>query len=596
MIGIDFGTTNSGAALYDSNSIKLLPLDPSAGNPVVCRSAVYITRGREYFLGSQALNLYFEQNIGRPSRYRKIWVGEIKQVFAELPVFFRDVYVFEDEFSPGRLFLSIKTVLRDPKFLGTVFQNQWYTASDLAAVYLTGLKIRAESYLGTKLDAVVLGRPVHFSSDEIEDRVAQSRLLHAAFKAGFERVHLLQEPVAAALSYEHSLTQPEVVLVFDFGGGTLDFTIMEVGRGEGKQKILATGGIPVAGDIFDQRLFRATIPKHLGEGDYYTQYGRRYPIPAHIFDLLKNPQEIVSLNTPQNQEMLRTIHLGARNKKKTAALLEIVSSNYALMLFDVIEKIKCQLSVVTETDLSVVTDNFSISDTVTRLRFEIAIHSEFEAVRAELLDTLKQAGVVPKDIDKVVRTGGSSQIPLFKMMLDNLFGKEKIHDISFFSSVTSGLGLHAFMIEKGITESETWTPDKLQAQELIQETGNTSIQSESPSIQQVDLSSVREHLRIVSDFESGTAGLPDVIGIHLGEDRLEAYVPGETRTGQDPDQLSWVKKSWAGKNDLSILTATDTYKLQAVSLDKLYKASMGMGFQATDFNSPGHYRGSCSGI
>jgi hypothetical chaperone protein len=107
IVGMDFGTTNSGAAVFDGKTVRLLPIDPAGQNPGICRTSVYITRGREYFLGNAALNLYFGQNVGRPTRYRKIKVGEIIQVFAELPVFYRDVFVYEDEFSPGRLFLSI---------------------------------------------------------------------------------------------------------------------------------------------------------------------------------------------------------------------------------------------------------------------------------------------------------------------------------------------------------------------------------------------------------------------------------------------------------------------------------------------------------
>ena len=133
----------------------------------------------------------------------------------------------------------------------------------------------------------MLGRPVYFSNDPTEDQIAQGRLLAAAFKAGFKRVYLEYEPVAAALSYAIRFAKSETILVFDFGGGTLDFTVMEAGGGQ--TQVLATGGVPIAGDVFDQRLFRATIPRHLGEGDEFYSGKSRLPIPSHIFDTLAQP-------------------------------------------------------------------------------------------------------------------------------------------------------------------------------------------------------------------------------------------------------------------------------------------------------------------
>lgn len=563
LIGLDFGTTNSGAALYNGQSVRLLPLDPSAPNPAVCRTAVYITRGREYYLGSQAVNLYFQQNIGRPSRYRKIWVGEIWQVFAELPPFLRDVYVYEDEFSPGRLFLSIKTILRNANFLGTAFQEQWFSASDLAAVFLMGMKQRAERHLGQELKQVVLGRPVFFSTKADENKIAQSRLLDAAIKAGFEKVYLEYEPVAAALSYEKTLSAPETVLVFDFGGGTLDFTIMQVGNPSGRQ-VLATGGIAVAGDAFDQRLFRIAIPRHLGEGDYFTQDGKRYPIPSHIFDHLTNSQEILALNTPQNLEMLRSIHLGAHNKKKTEALLKIISSNYALLLFDVVERAKCQLSEQNEAELSVVTQDFSFKEKILRSRFELAIRHEYEAIRQELLQTIERSGLRPQDIQRVIRTGGSSQIPMFAAMLDELFGKDKVRAIDVFSSVTSGLGIRAHEIERGEVDAHAWTPDTVKASESLKDkTGKAG--EASP----VDLDLVRQRLEVLDEYQEGKRAVPQELCLVLGEGKIELAVISPDGPPQD---WGWASQGLIAAEKQQALMASDTFKLFSRDLTAMYLA------------------------
>ncbi|MGD9093390.1 MAG: Hsp70 family protein [Anaerolineales bacterium] len=516
MIGMDFGTTNSSAAVYDGKTVELLPLDPWSRSPHICRSSIYITNAREYHLGNTALNLYFNQNVGRPTRYKKIRVGEIMQVFAELPTFYRDVYVFEDEFSPGRLFLSIKTALRDQYYYGTVFQNSWYSPSDLVAVFLLGVKLQMEKHLDAPVKEIALGRPVYFSTDPTEDKIAQSRLLDAAFKAGFEKIYLEYEPVAAALHYERSLKDKEMVLVFDFGGGTLDFTVIEVGDPTQRQ-ILATGGIPVAGDVFDQRLFRATIPKHLGEGDYFVSGGAKYPIPAHIFDLLTTPQEILSLNTPENLTMLRGIHNGALHKNKTYALLRIVTSNYALLMFDLVERAKCELSSDTETRLRFEADDFTIEETITRKRFERAITQEYTAVKEGLQEVITRSGLKTKDIDRVIRTGGSSQIPLFTRLLHHMFGYDKVEQIDVFSSVTSGLAIRGYEIDCGMADSPPYTPESHPTPEEM-----TSQRSKDQGVAPIDLDFVQQRMEVNIDFQDGGTDLPDQVLVLVRDGDVQA--------------------------------------------------------------------------
>jgi hypothetical chaperone protein len=576
IIGMDFGTTNTRAAHYDGREIHLLPLDPTNRSPHISRTAIYITQSKAYYLGSSALQLYFQQNVGRPTRFRKIWVGEIMQVFAELPTFFRDVYVYEDEFSPGRLFLSIKTGLRNPTYFGTVFQDNWYSSSDLAAIFLLGMKRQMEEHLGRELPEIVLGRPVHFSDDPTEDKIAQSRLLHAAFKAGFEKVYLEYEPVAAALAYERTITHKELVLVFDFGGGTLDFTVMVVGDPR-QRRVLATGGIPVAGDVFDQRLFRAAIPKHLGEGDFFISGGSRYPIPAHIFDMLTTPQEVVSLNTPQNLEMLRSIHSGAILKHKTHALLRLVSSNYALLMFDLIEKSKRELSNKVDTEFLMQGEDFRIQDTLTRLRFERAIHKEFEAVRAGLEAVLRDAGVQPKNIDRVIRTGGSSQIPLFGKLLNRMFGYGKVQEIDVFSSVTSGLAIRGREIEQGLHSMPAYTPANLA---LAEEKAPN--QTATSAIEQIDLDQVLKRMEVSQELLMGAKDLPEYLLLAVGESGPVAVdVPALPESGKDGAlSLSFPNQAVRGVPPVNMasyttsercaLLVTNHFRLINVPLNALY--------------------------
>jgi hypothetical chaperone protein len=578
IIGMDFGTTNTGAAVYDGRDIQVLPLDPHNRNPGVCRSAIYMTRTGEYYLGSMALEAYFDQNIGRPTRYEKVWVGEIEQVFAELPTFYRDVFVYEDVFSPGRLFLSIKTALRNREYYGTVFQGDWYAPSDLVAVFMTGMRMRIERQLGEQAREIVLGRPVRFSSDPQEDHIAQGRLLEAAFKAGFERVYLEYEPVAAALAYERTLERREKVLIFDFGGGTLDFTVIEIGASR-PQRVLATGGIPIAGDVFDQRLFRAVIPPHLGEGEEFASAGKRYPIPAHIFDSLSKPHEILSLNTPENLEMLRSIHQGADDQRKTRALLQVVSSNYALLMFDRIEAAKQRLSSLVETRLELQHEGIDIQEWIPRRRFERAIQRDFHAIEGEMFATLERSGLDSSQVDRVVRTGGSSQIPLFVHFLQQTFGRKKVLAIDTFSSVTSGLAIRAHQVSTGLDELPLYTPDSLnRAREEVASRGAENHTQAS----RVDLRVVRSRLQTHQEFREGHIRLPQAAFVHLQEGKLRLFRrDGQFGSSQTPllrapqalaERLDSHSRVALVSGDQQLLLATSRFKLLASPLDALLLA------------------------
>ena len=119
IVGMDFGTTNSGMAMYDGRVINVLPLDPHNANPRVVPTALYITNEQQIHIGRQAIDYYFEQNIGRPVKTQRVWIGEI-EVFGGDMYYVTDAYAWIDILSPGRLFLSIKSSLRDENYPGTV--------------------------------------------------------------------------------------------------------------------------------------------------------------------------------------------------------------------------------------------------------------------------------------------------------------------------------------------------------------------------------------------------------------------------------------------------------------------------------------------
>ena len=456
IVGMDFGTTNSGMAVYDGRAVRVLPLDPSNTNPRVLPTAVYITNEQAVTIGRAAIDLYYEHNIGRAVKLRKVWVGEL-EVFGGDMYYVTDSYAYVDVLSPGRLFLSVKTSLRDESYAGTVVGQFFYSLENLITLYLTAVKIRAEQQLGQELRQIVLGRPVRFAKDPEHDKLAQARLLQAAFRAGYEKVYFQYEPIAAAYSYETTIDRPQNVLVFDFGGGTLDITIMRLGD-PANRKVLATGGIPVAGDVFDQKLVRAKLPRHFGEGSLYGERHKSLTTPKWIYDSFSDWQKLLELQTAENRHILEDIARTARRRYQIEMLLSLVSSNYGLKLFDIVEEAKKQLSERRGAEILLDGPGFHVRDFVTRTEFEGIIRPEIRAIEEHLQETVAASGLQPGQIDAVIRTGGSSQIPAFNEMLGRLFGPEKVQAIDTFSSVTAGLGVIAHGIEAGEIEAQSYTP------------------------------------------------------------------------------------------------------------------------------------------
>ncbi len=455
IVGMDFGTTNSGMAVYDGRAVSVLPLDPTNANPRVLRTALYITNEQAVHIGRAAVDHYYEHNIGRIVKTRKVWIGEI-EVYAEDMYYVTDAYAWVDVSEPGRLMLSVKTRLREEDHPGAIVGQHFYRLEDLIALYLTVVKVRAEKLLGRELKQVVLGRPVHFSLDDAHDRLAQGRLLQAALRAGYETVYFQHEPVAAAFSYETTIDRPENVLVFDFGGGTLDITVMRLGDPQQRQ-VLATGGIPVAGDIFDQKLTRAKLPPHFGEGSLYGPRRQPMNMPKWIFDAFSSWQTIIELQTAENRRVLEDIARTAQRRFQIEALISLITSNYGLKMFDQVEQAKRLLSEKHGAEIRLDGPDFKVRDFVTRSEFERVIRSDIMAIEAELQRTVAASGLAPSEIDAVIRTGGSAQIPVFHAMLARHFGAEKVRSVDTFSSVTAGLGVIAHGIETGQIKARAYT-------------------------------------------------------------------------------------------------------------------------------------------
>ncbi len=555
IVGMDFGTTNSGMAIYDGREVTVLPLDPSNTNPRILRTALYITNEQALHIGRPAVDLYYEQNIGRVVKTRKVLIGEI-EVYGGDMYYVTDAYAWVDVSEPGRLLLSIKSRLREEDHPGAVIGQNYYSLEDLIALYLTKTRVRAEQVLGRELKEVVLGRPVHFSADEDHDRLAQGRLLQAAFRAGYEKVYLQYEPVAAALSYERTINKEQNSLIFDFGGGTLDITIMRLGDEKNRQ-ILATGGLPVAGDVFDQKLTRAKLPAHFGEGSYYGPRHEARQVPRWIYDEFSNWHTFIELQSQDNRRILSEIARSAQRRYQIEALISLVTSNYGLQMFDQVELAKRLLSKKRGAEIRLDGPDFRVREFVTRSEFERIIQAEILAIEEELLRTLADSGLNAGQIDAVVRTGGSSQIPAFYDMLARHFGEEKVNSVDTFSSVTAGLGIYAHQIEAGTAAARVYTPADVK--KPPQALGSRT------QIPPVNLDLMQKRV-LIDEGVIEPAIESDLVLVLLGEGRsLKATVlgekqPEETVSLTEPGIDGTVKQALIAGLDEPLLLATSVYR------------------------------------
>ncbi len=442
-VGIDFGTSNSGMALFDGEKVRLLPLDPFCPLPEVVKTILYITRDDQHYIGQEAVRLYYEQNINRLRRFVKKWAGEIDYRGADMH-YVRDIFVFVDELKPGRLLQYLKTALRKgggPNgYHGTQIFERYYRVEDLLQIYLETLKQRAESILGGPIEHVTLGRPVKFADSPENDQRAEETLRQAAYAAGFGEVAFELEPVAAALYYERSLAKPESVLVFDFGGGTLDIAIMRLGPGS-QRKVFASGGIDVAGSDFDRAIIQKRMLAHFGEGLVSHQ-----PDIVELIEAVPDWIALPDLSTPQNQYTLEHAIQQSMAPVRLKNLKSLIFNDLAFSFYNQVESAKILLSRQGAAVISLQEQGIDVWELYTRSQFEKDILHYQAQIEAVLQATLADSGLAPGDVDAVVTTGGSSNIPLFQETLARLFGRQKIKSSDTFSSVTAGLAIRAYEV------------------------------------------------------------------------------------------------------------------------------------------------------
>jgi len=168
------------------------------------------------------------------------------------------------------------------------------------------------------------------------------------------------------------------------------------------------------------------------------------PFPPRYTEALVHWQTVPELSRPEVLRFLQTARLTGSHPTRVRALESLLVHNYAIHLVDEVEQAKIALSTDPFALIRLSGEDLNIWQPITRSQFEVLIAEAARRIEDCLTDTVRRSGLRPDEIDAVVRTGGSAQIPLFVEMLDRLY-PDKVVQTDVFSSVTAGLAIRASM-------------------------------------------------------------------------------------------------------------------------------------------------------
>ncbi len=462
-VGLDFGTSNSAAAWYDGERVHMVPLEEEG--PIM-PTATHLDRDLVTLTGEAAVSQYIDENRDRIVELTPEVIAKTSMVTSEAnpddphsqaETATQNVYgqPLVDRGMPGRLFRGVKRLLGNSSIKRLMVFDHPFRLVALITPILLRIRRTIEKCLSEPLSDIHFGHPVLFEGkEEQRNSLAFERLSEACSYAGINQLSFYPEPVAATLSYRHDEQSPDsgCVLTVDFGGGTLDLSVVEY---EGaKFDVLATTGLPLGGDHIDQLIFKELLFPEFGKGEMWSRVKDGYLIenefPFEEYeDKLLNWAVTYILNQNEYRSMIvDRIKQGGEGKEKFERLLDLITHNYSYLVFQAIKDAKAALSSVEETIIDV--PELDLALPFSRDQLESLMSGMLGEMHDIVTRVLELADRTTNDVDIVIRTGGSSQIAAVKRMLETQFpGKVVEHDP--FASVAAGLAIasyHGYQFEE----------------------------------------------------------------------------------------------------------------------------------------------------
>ncbi len=378
IIGIDLGTTNSVVAVMEGGEPVVIT-NPEGGR--LTPSVVAFTKSGERLVGQVAKR----QAVTNPENT----VFSIKRFMGRK----------FDEVNEEMKMVPYQVVRASNGDARVSANGKEYSPPEISAMILQKLKQAAEEYLGQPVTKAVITVPAYFNDAQRQATKDAGQI------AGLEVMRIVNEPTAAALAYGLDKKKDETIAVYDFGGGTFDISILEVG--EGVVEVKATNGdTHLGGDNLDHRIIDWIIAEF---------------------------------------KKTEGIDLG----KDRMALQRLKESA---------EKAKMELSTVMETDISLPfitadqTGPKHLQMKLTRAKFEQLVDDLLERTVGPTKQALSDAGLDPSKIDEVVLVGGSTRIPKVQQIVKNLFGREPHKGVNPDEVVAIGAGVQAGVLSGDVKD------------------------------------------------------------------------------------------------------------------------------------------------
>jgi len=417
---IDFGTSNSAVALPRANGIDLVPLEDGQGT--MPTAVFYLADGDptarepDRLYGRAAIAAYVDGLDGRLMRSMKSLLGS-------------DLIGQHTDVGGGRA-LPYLAVIEG---------------------YLRHLKSAADQTAGAPLTRAVLGRPVFFVDDDpVRDALAEQQLQAAARAVGLDELQMQFEPIAAALAHEDTLTEEQLVLVADIGGGTSDFSLVRVGpsrrgRLDRRDDILGNHGVHVAGTDFDRRVSLASIMPTLGHGALRAarpgEAARQ--MPSGLYHDLATWHLINTVYAPARLAEWRALRGWFAEPRQHQRLMRVFDGRLGHALAGLAEQAKIDVALQggTRIDLGELEPGLAVP--LDEAQAAEALAADQQRIVDAADDTLRQAGVAPEAVQALFCTGGSTGLGSLVAALSARLPAATVVRGDRFASVARGLGVTA---------------------------------------------------------------------------------------------------------------------------------------------------------